>query len=151
MAFRLSQAGTSLAMAAGAGVGAGAIVTTAPVGVVCMPAIHVAYVGAASGAAGAGTAATGAAPAGVTHMANVWVCACLPFLLFVCLFLLVCAHCCHPCCHHPCPPCNHPCPPHCHCPHGPSHGIYIKYIVSINTVVVLLTFKTKVIHLNMKH
>jgi hypothetical protein len=49
------------------------------------------------------------------------------------------------------PRCHHPCCPHCRRPHGPSHGIYIKYIVSINTIVILLTFKTKTIHLNMKH
>jgi hypothetical protein len=52
---------------------------------------------------------------------------------FVWPFLLVCACC---CCHRgPC--CYHPCCPRCRRPHGPSHGIYIKYIVSINTVVIL--------------
>jgi hypothetical protein len=66
-------------------------------------------------------AAIAAAPTGVARM-------CKP----VCL--LICARRCHP-----------------RCPHGPSHGICIKYMVSIHPVVILLTFKMRIIHLNMKN
>lgn len=67
----------------------------------------------------AGVAAT-AAHAGVACMAVIWVSVCVPFLLFICSFLLICAsrchphgprHC-HPCCPHCCCPC---CSPHPHC------------------------------------
>ena len=64
-------------------------------------------------------AAMAAAAAGVARM-------CAPTFPSVCL--LVHARRCHPC------------PPRCRRPHGPSHGICIKYMVSIHTVIILLTF-----------
>ena len=42
--------------------------------------------------------------------------------------------------------------PFCCChPHGPSHGICIKDIVSVPSVVILLTFRTSTIHLNIEN
>ena len=64
-----------------------------------------------------------------------------PLALFVCSFVRTCAR--------SCPLLS---PSSCCCrPHGPSHGICIKNMVSVHSVVILLTFKTSTIHLHMKN
>jgi hypothetical protein len=82
-----------------------------------------------------------------------------PFLLCFCLFMHVCACLwalgliCAPSLHlfaHSCPLLS-PSPSCCHCPHRSSHSIGIKNMVSVHSVVILLTFKTNTIHLNIKN
>jgi hypothetical protein len=70
------------------------------------------------------------------------VCARPPFLPFLCSFVRARARSCL---------LLSPSSSCCRRPHGPSHGICIKYIVSIHPVVILLTFKIRTIHLNMKN